>query len=221
MIQFGATTSSTLTLLRSHDRRNVEGFCAIHTAAQAQLTSQGFHVATQCKIPVRCSRSCLWKKGPTFFFFLQGLNLTLASWFLYGLAERNETWYMDAPRSVEDRLNTLFSTEMERTRQPSLIVLSSSFWDLRYFSLKAEHEGWESKLQRLWRPATWTELAWHRKRLATYVQLLQNRFPGVPIMFRLGEIQCWRQILCALLILCLQPNHAQTMPIKAMWKCFS
>ncbi|ORY81282.1 hypothetical protein BCR35DRAFT_304158 [Leucosporidium creatinivorum] len=160
----------------SHDRRNVEGFCAQHKDSGAVLTSKGAHVATRCTLP--------------------GLNLTVGSWFHYGLAEQKEQWYgphltpaenNPPPFFVEERMGDVFEPDLAEIGKPDLIILQSIYWDLRYFPYHATHYGWTWELQRVTRPMTWNELAWHRARLTDYVRLFQKRFPDVPIMFRLGQ----------------------------------
>ncbi|KAJ8291759.1 hypothetical protein OF846_005008 [Rhodotorula toruloides] len=159
----------------SHDRRNIEGFCAHHEAAGGVVTSKGGHVATSCHLPV--------------------LNFTMASWFHYGLAEPSEDWYMSnlspvdnpPPYFIEERIDSVFVPDMLDIGQPDLIILNSIYWDLRYVVYKASHEGWAWQLKRVTRPMTWRELEWHRRRLRTMVELFRERFPGVPLMFRLGH----------------------------------
>ncbi|BGP35390.1 hypothetical protein JCM10296v2_007226 [Rhodotorula toruloides] len=158
----------------SHDRRNIEGFCAHHKDAGGMVITKGGHVATRCHLPV--------------------LNFTMASWFHYGLAEENETWYMTnlsptdnpPPYYIEGRMNATFMPDIEDIGQPDLIILNSIYWDLRYVVYKATHEEWSWQLKRVTRPMTFQELAWHRRRLRTMVELFQRRFPGVPLMFRVG-----------------------------------
>ncbi|BGP11432.1 hypothetical protein JCM10049v2_007339 [Rhodotorula toruloides] len=159
----------------SHDRRNIEGFCAHHAAAGGVVTSKGGHVATSCHLPA--------------------LNFTMASWFHYGLAEPSEDWYMSnlspvdnpPPYFLEDRIESVFVPDMLDIGQPDLIILNSIYWDLRYVVYKASHEGWAWQLKRVTRPMTWRELEWHRRRLRTMVELFRERFSGVPLMFRLGH----------------------------------
>lgn len=91
------------------------------------------------------------------------------------------------PYSVEERMDPVFMPDLLDIGQPSLIILQSIYWDLRYVAYKAEQEGWMRELQRATRPMMWRELEWHRMRLKAYVKVFQERFPGVPIMFRLGE----------------------------------
>lgn len=127
----------------------------------------------------------------------KGLNLTVASWFHYGLAEEKEQWYgphlkpaenNPPPFFLEERMGDVFEPDLAEIGEPDLIILQSIYWDLRYFPYHATQYGWSWELQRVTRPMTWTELAWHRARLTDYVRLFQDRFPGVPIMFRLGEL---------------------------------
>jgi hypothetical protein len=122
--------------------------------------------------------------------------LTVSSWFHYGMAEQKEQWYgphlkpaenNPPPFFVEERMGEVFEPDLVEIGKPDLIILQSIYWDLRYFPYHATQYGWAWELQRVTRPMTWTELAWHRARLTNYVRLFQKRFPDVPIMFRLGE----------------------------------
>ncbi|GAA5976793.1 hypothetical protein JCM10908_005633 [Rhodotorula pacifica] len=162
----------------SHDRKNIEGFCALHAAQGAKLVVRGGHLSSRCEIP--------------------SLNFTLMSWFHYGLAETDQEWYAAAltasgdvgPFSIEDRLPAQFEPELASTSrgEPDLIILNSVYWDLRYFAMKAREEGWTEKgLLDGVRPLTWDELRWHRYRLGVTVKLFRERFPGVPLMYRTGQ----------------------------------
>lgn len=91
------------------------------------------------------------------------------------------------PYFIEERIDSVFVPDMLDIGQPDLIILNSIYWDLRYVVYKASHEGWAWQLKRVTRPMTWRELEWHRWRLRTMVELFRERFPGVPLMFRLGE----------------------------------
>ncbi|GAA5885576.1 hypothetical protein JCM3774_001661 [Rhodotorula dairenensis] len=176
----------------SHDRKNVEGFCALHKPQGAQLVVRGGHLSSRCKIPA--------------------LNFTLTAWFLYGLAEADEEWYAAEleqggdrpPAAFEQRLAVEFEPELATTgdKAPDLIVLNSVYWDLLYLSRKARHERWSSSLpswagasagagewslQDPVRALSWNELRWHRHRLGMMVQLFRDRFPGVPLMYRTAQ----------------------------------
>lgn len=66
------------------------------------------------------------------------LNFTLASWFHYGMAEEEQTWYMrgeGGPWGVEERLSKLFIPDIENIGYPSLIVLNSFYWGTFLFDL--------------------------------------------------------------------------------------
>lgn len=137
----------------------------------------------------------------------------------------------EGPRSIERRLPELFLPDLVNIGQPSLIVLNSFYWgkflhasscgglrlicshpraaclDLRYFAMYGRHKNVPS-LSPDERPLSWDELAFHRMRLAKFVQLFRDAFPGVPIMFRLGTFffrnrqQAWsggNSSLCSLL----------------------
>jgi hypothetical protein len=117
------------------------------------------------------------------------------AWFTYGLAEDDEHWYGDeleaggdpGPSALEQRLPAQFEPELASTGEPDLIILNSVYWDLRYFSRKARHEGWSSgELQDSVRPLSWNELRWYRHRLGVMVELFRERFPGVLLMYRTG-----------------------------------
>ena len=83
--------------------------------------------------------------------------------------------------------NSASPPELASTGEPDLIILNSVYWDLRYFSRKARHEGWSSgELQDSVRPLSWNELRWYRHRLGVMVELFRERFPGVPLMYRTG-----------------------------------
>ncbi|GAA5985495.1 hypothetical protein JCM10908_006998 [Rhodotorula pacifica] len=161
----------------SHDRKNVEGFCAHHADLHAQLLGRGGHLATRCVIPA--------------------LNLTLANWFHHGMAEGSESWYGDslspqmdvAPYDIEARLPAQFEADIADIGTPDLVILNSVYWDLRYFTRKAVHEGWSEQLRKEPRTLTWDELRWHRHRLQVFVELFRKRFPDTPHMYRPAQLR--------------------------------
>lgn len=105
---------------------------------------------------------------------------------MYGLAEEREEWYArtDAgPWSVERRLADLFAKD----GIPDLIIFNSFYWDIRYFGQYAAHYNFPSSQHSYERPLTFAELAWHRTRLSKVIGTLRQMYPGVPLMFRLGQ----------------------------------
>ncbi|GAA5865545.1 hypothetical protein JCM8547_007643 [Rhodosporidiobolus lusitaniae] len=189
----------------SHDRSNIEAFCKQHPAAGAELSVPHFHIKAHCRIP--------------------SLNLTISSWFHYGLAPESDSlpsspssntsstleetgaWYIPnlptshpnenpAPYAVEGRMKEYWIPDTETSvddggmgGKPDLIVLNSFFWDLRYLALHARAHPFSrpSSLRADERPLTLNELEWHRLRVRDFVQLVRETFPGVPVMFRLGQ----------------------------------
>ncbi|TNY22854.1 hypothetical protein DMC30DRAFT_444909 [Rhodotorula diobovata] len=167
----------------SHDRMNLEVFCRQHEAGGAVLDVPHWHIKANCRFP--------------------DLNLTFASFFHYGLAPESDSLPPDAwnipalpssrenenppPYSVEGRLREFWVPAVSEVGRPSMIVLNSFFWDLRYFALYAEHFNHHEFLRRKERPLTYSELAWHRSRVRVLVEAVREAFPGVPIMFRLGQ----------------------------------
>ncbi|GAA6013085.1 hypothetical protein JCM10207_006167 [Rhodosporidiobolus poonsookiae] len=177
----------------SHDRSNVEAWCNRHrsAAAQTQLSVPHYHLKADCLVP--------------------SLNLTLSSWFHYGLAPESDSlpsptstnpsdrgWNIPAlptsrlnenpaPYSVEERMEAFWLPDVREVSKPDLIVLNSFFWDLRYFTLHAHHFRRPAPLREWLRPLSYNELAWHRARVREYVELFRREFPGVPLMFRLGQ----------------------------------
>ncbi|BGP42483.1 hypothetical protein JCM10450v2_006578 [Rhodotorula kratochvilovae] len=167
----------------SHDRMNLEVFCRQHEEGGAVLTVPHWHIKANCRFP--------------------DLNLTFASFFHYGLAPESDSLAPDAwnipalptsrenenpaPYAVEGRLREYWLPAVAEVGRPSLIVLNSVFWDLRYFALHARHFKRPSLLQRDERPLTYSELAWHRSRVRVFVESVREAFPGVPVMFRLGQ----------------------------------
>ncbi|GAA5915989.1 hypothetical protein JCM5296_000403 [Sporobolomyces johnsonii] len=169
----------------SHDRSNVEAFCNQHSASGAVYSTPHYHIKAHCSFP--------------------DLNLTLTSWFHYGLSPAHDSappdaWNIPAiptshpnenpsPYSIEDRLRDVWIPDAASAARPGLIVLNSFFWDLRYFAYRARHfnASVPVELQREERPLTYAELAWHRQRVTVLVESVREAFPGVPVMFRLGQ----------------------------------
>ena len=154
----------------SHDRGNVASFCSQHADLKTDYKMVNGHLKSSCR--------------------LNDFNLTVASWFHYGMAEDKEDWYMryeHGPWSIENRLKELFLPDVAKIGTPSVIVLNSVFWDLRYFALHAKHYNHSLALQAEERSLTWGELDFHRKRIAIFVSIFRTAFPDATILFRLGQ----------------------------------
>ncbi|KAK4049348.1 hypothetical protein OIO90_005477 [Microbotryomycetes sp. JL221] len=124
------------------------------------------------------------------------LNLTLVHWHLYGMAESGDDWFLGnvsrdpRPVNFEDRITTLFAPLLARIgRNPDLILLNSSFWDMAFIAAKARYRKWVVELRASPRTLTWTELAWHRARLVHLVRVMQDRFDNPPMMFRTAHLR--------------------------------
>lgn len=111
-----------------------------------------------------------------------------------------------APYSIEGKMKEYWLSDVEEIGKPDLIVLNSFFWvrlhlpvfetppltimrpqDLRYFTLRAKHFiPSPSPLHATERPLTYSELAWHRSRVRDFVDLVREKFPGVPLMWKTG-----------------------------------
>lgn len=96
--------------------------------------------------------------------------------------------------------------DVQEIGKPDLIMLNSFFWvcksstlwervadnttclqDLRYFTLRAQHFiPAPSPLHAFERPLTYSELAWHRSRVRDVIELVREKFPGVPVMWKTG-----------------------------------
>ncbi|GAA5943025.1 hypothetical protein JCM3775_000237 [Rhodotorula graminis] len=167
----------------SHDRMNLEMFCQQHEAGGAVLDVPHWHIKANCRFP--------------------DLNLTFASFFHYGLSPESESSEPDpwnipqietshenenpGPYSVEGRLKEYWLPAVAEVGRPSLIVLNSFFWDLRYFAHHARHFDRGTLLRQDERPLTYSELAWHRSRTRAFIDAVRAAFPGTPVMFRLGQ----------------------------------
>ncbi|GAA5958861.1 hypothetical protein JCM21900_002259 [Sporobolomyces salmonicolor] len=167
----------------SHDRSNVEAFCNQHSSSGAVYSTPHYHIKAHCNFP--------------------DLNLTLTSWFHYGVSPAHESeppdaWNIPAiptshpnenpsPYSIEERLREVWVPDAAAAARPELIVLNSFFWDVRYFAYRARHFNHSLHLQREERALTYSELAWHRARVQVLVESVREAFPGVPVMFRLGQ----------------------------------
>ncbi|GJN93405.1 hypothetical protein Rhopal_006460-T1 [Rhodotorula paludigena] len=167
----------------SHDRMNLEVFCRQHEEGGAVLDVPHWHVKANCRFP--------------------DLNLTFASFFHYGLSPESESsppdaWNIPAlptsrenenpgPYSVERKVWDVWRPAVSEVGHPSVIVLNSFFWDLRYFAIHAQHHDHSEYRQRWERALTYSELAWHRARVRVFVESVREAFPGVPVMFRLGQ----------------------------------
>ena len=154
----------------SHDRGNVASFCSQHAELKTEYLMPGGHLKSSCR--------------------LVDFNLTVASWFHYGMAEDREEWYMryeKGPWSIENRLKELFLPDVENIGTPDVVVLNSVFWDLRYFALHAKHYNHSLPLQAEERSLTWGELEFHRKRIGIFVSIFRTAFPDATILFRLGQ----------------------------------
>ncbi|CDR45883.1 hypothetical protein NBRC10512_002726 [Rhodotorula toruloides] len=168
----------------SHDRQNLEIFCDRLHSTGAVLSVPHYHIKAHCRLP--------------------DLNLTLAQWFHFGLAPESDSLPPDAwnipsiptshvnenpaPYSIEGKMKEYWLSDVEEIGKPDLIVLNSFFWDLRYFTLRAKHFiPSPSPLHATERPLTYSELAWHRSRVRDFVDLVREKFPGVPLMWKTGQ----------------------------------
>ncbi|KAL8277460.1 hypothetical protein RQP46_010182 [Phenoliferia psychrophenolica] len=116
------------------------------------------------------------------------LNLTLINSMTTGMRGPDTPWFYPKERNpplFEDRL-ALLTPFLPLTSLPSLIILSSHFWDLRFMEMREKQ-----RLEALKAPVpeyhvSEADLEWHRGRVVEFVQLVRETFPDTPIMWRLG-----------------------------------
>ncbi|GAA5905271.1 hypothetical protein JCM6882_003733 [Rhodosporidiobolus microsporus] len=189
----------------SHDRYNVETFCRQHNAAGAKLSVPHYHIKAHCRIPDLDLTFAAWFHyglAPEFDSLppppsepgSDSSPTPTVGWNIPSLptSHVNEN---PPPYAVEGRMREYWLPDAEASVEegglggkPDLVVINSFFWDLRYFALHARHfPSRPSSLRAEERPLTYSELAWHRGRVRDYVELVRKAFPGVPVMFRLGQ----------------------------------
>ncbi|GAA5820861.1 hypothetical protein JCM11251_001849 [Rhodosporidiobolus azoricus] len=190
----------------SHDRYNVETFChQARAVTGAELSVPHYHIKAHCRIPDLDLTFAAW-----FHYGLAPESDSLpqppsgtdegttpsptVGWNIPSLptSHVNEN---PPPYAIEGRMREYWLPDTETGvadgglgGKPDLVVINSFFWDLRYFALHARHyPSRASSLRAEERPLTYSELAWHRGRVRDYVELIRKAFPGVPVMFRLGQ----------------------------------
>ncbi|KZT55629.1 hypothetical protein CALCODRAFT_498385 [Calocera cornea HHB12733] len=161
-----ARGGSVLFIGDSHDRNNVQNFCA---EVGGVHSSWGGHVGGVCTV--------------------ERLDLTLVYWFLYGLPDQDFPWHAsaeDPPKTPEGRIRELFLPQMEDDGLgqfvPDLMVVNSLFWDSdhlfdKYFSefgiKRSAQEG-----------LSFQEVRYHQQRASSLLRLLRTLYPSTPTMYR-------------------------------------
>ena len=110
-------------------------------------------------------------------------------WFTTGMRPSDTPWFFPedpTPWTFEDRFDNRFLPTLHTIGTPSLVILSSHFWDLKFLQDRYN----QLRLAGLASDSTFyiseADLLWHRRRVVNFVALVRATFPFAEIMWRLG-----------------------------------
>ncbi|KAK4698511.1 hypothetical protein P7C70_g7762, partial [Phenoliferia sp. Uapishka_3] len=158
-----ARGQSILMVGESLDRDNAKSFCDQHGNAETVDEMDPF-ISFACRLP--------------------DLDLNITQWFTYGMRPANSSWYQPGfpgPLAFEDRWEERFLPLLPLYGTPSLVVVASHYWDLRFIQ-----EQWTRDHPGMIYHVSPEDLLWHRERVVELMALVRSTFPDAKIMWRLG-----------------------------------
>lgn len=113
----------------------------------------------------------------------------MAMWFTTGMRPSDTPWFFPSdpkPWTFEERFAERFKPLLPSIGSPELVVLSSHFWDLKFFQDRELRRRLLAEEPDAPFHITEEDLAWHRSRLVEFVALVRSTFPDALVMWRLG-----------------------------------
>ncbi|KAK4698784.1 hypothetical protein P7C70_g7483, partial [Phenoliferia sp. Uapishka_3] len=158
---------SILLVGESLDRDNAASFCEQH--GNSDIINEDPHMSFACRLP--------------------DLDLNMTAWFTTGMRPEDTPWYFPhdpKPSTFEDRWEEKFLPTLPLVGTPSLVIVTSHYWDLKFMQDRWWRHREMQGLPGIPYHVSSDDLLWHRKRVVKFITLVRTTFPDAEIMWRLG-----------------------------------